>query len=478
MQQIDQIKQQPNQQSHQILETSFQLSFQDKTYAAYLQVIDSRLEISIEILEQSQFNWKELYSIEQIYKLNKFFLQCKDLNEAYEIISKIMKNSLKSISTNKILFTLQLHQCEINTNDVVAKLCKTISTLQVKSNNQQKQLEQIIKDQSTQSTQNEQIKNLLAKQNEQMKDLAQQMQSLKAELSNQVQKIKNEITSNQHKIFSNIMSFEDGEIIKKWCQINTNEIVSKLCENISTLQIKSNNQQKQLEQMLKDQSTQSTQIEQIKDILVKQNEQMKEYLAEQIQSLKRELQNQIKETKNEIALIKPKMFSNILSFEDVDIIQNWVTDQKINLKLIYRATLYGFQIEKIYEQCKNKSKVILLIQTKEGRRFGFYADCQIKNYNKHLAQNPNNIFLFSLDLKQKYTSNESNCPSAFCSHSSYIAVGGGFDICLWSNSNANINSYVNQKEYGKKEGLTFHALNGGTKYFKTSEIEIFEFIHI
>ncbi|KAL4512991.1 hypothetical protein ABPG72_017676 [Tetrahymena utriculariae] len=384
---MDQIQEQPNQQSHQNLKTSFQLIFQEKTYAAYLQVIDNRLEISIELIDQSQFKWKELFSIEQIYKLNKFFLQYTDLNEVYEIISKLMKNSFKSISINDSIMLVQFE----------------------------------------------------------------------FELA-----------------YGNILfTFQLNQ-----CQINTNEVVSKLCENISTLQIKSNNQQKQLEQMLKDQSTQSTQIEQMKDLLVKQNEQMKEYLAEQIQSLKTELQNQIKETKNEIALIKPKMFSNILSFEDVDIIQNWVTDQKINLKLIYRATLYGFQIEKIYEQCKDKSKVILLIQTKEGRRFGFYADCQIKNYNKHLAQNPNNIFLFSLDLKQKYTSNESNCPSAFCSHSSYIAVGGGFDICLWSNSNANVNSYVNQKEYGKKEGLTFHALNGGTKYFKTSEIEIFEFICI
>ncbi|KAL4512990.1 hypothetical protein ABPG72_017675 [Tetrahymena utriculariae] len=382
MQQIDQIKQQPNQQSHQILETSFQLSFQDKTYAAYLQVIDSRLEISIEILEQSQFNWKELYSIEQIYKLNKFFLQCKDLNEAYEIISKIMKNSLKSISTNdskmlvqfefeqvygKILFTLQLHQCEINTNDVVAKLCKNISTLQIKSNNQQKQLEQIIKDQSTQSTQNEQIKSLLAKQNEQMKDLAQQMQSLKAELSNQVQEIKNEITSNQHKIFSNIMSFEDGEIIKKW-----------------------------------------------------------------------------------------------------------VSDKQINLLQIYRATIHGFQIEKIYEQCKDKSKVIFLIKTKEGKRFGFYADFQIKNYNGYLAQNPNNIFLFSLDLKQKYTSNQSNYSDAFYSYNGGIAVGDGHDIYLKTNSNSNNSSYVSQSGYGQKEGLKKYALNGGLKNFTATEVEIFE----
>ncbi|KAL4472251.1 hypothetical protein ABPG72_013884 [Tetrahymena utriculariae] len=384
---MDQIEQQPNKQSDQNLKTSFQLSFQDKTYAASLQVIDNRLEISIELIDQSQFKWKELFSIEQIYKLNKFFLQCTDLNEAYEIISKLMKNSFKSISTNdskmlvqfefeqvygKILFTFQLHQCEINTNEVVAKLCETISTIQIKSSNQQKQLEQILKDLSTQSSQNELIK----------------------------------------------------------------------------------------------------------DLLVKQNKQMKEYLAQQIQSLKTELQNQIQETKNEIALNYQKMFSNIISFEDGEVIKKWVSDKQIYLQQIYRATQHGFQIEKIHEQCKDKSKVILLIKTKEGRRFGFYADCQIKNYIQWLAQNPNNIFLFSLDLKQKYTSNESNYSSAFYSDNNFIAVGGGNDIRLYTNSNSNNNSHVSQSGYGKKEGLTQYALNGGTHNFTTSEVEIFEVICI
>ncbi|KAL4472233.1 hypothetical protein ABPG72_013866 [Tetrahymena utriculariae] len=378
---MDQIEQQPNQQSHENLQTSFQFSFQDKSYTASLLVIDYRLEVSIEQINESQIKWKELFSIEQIYKLNRFFLQFTDLQDIYGIISRLMKNSIKSITFNdikmlvqlefeqvqgKIQFTFQLHQCEIDTNEAIIKLSDTISSLQIKSSNQQKQIEQMLNDQSTQ-------------------------------------------------------------------------------------------------------------IEQIKDLLVKQNEQMKEYLAQQIQSLKTELQNEIQETKNEIALINQKIISNIITFKDGEVIKKWVTEKQINLSLIYKASYHGFEIEKVYEQCKDKSKVILLIKTKEGKRFGFYADCQIKNYNGCLAQNPNNIFLFSLDLKQKYTSNESNNNSyAFYSYNNYIAVGGGHDICLETNSNSNNSSYVNQSGYGKKEGLTGNALNGGTKTFTTSEVEIFE----
>ncbi|KAL4489991.1 hypothetical protein ABPG72_009290 [Tetrahymena utriculariae] len=353
-------------------------------YIASLEVIDYRLEVSIELIDESQCKWKELFSIEQIYKLNKFFLQFTDMQEVYGIISRLIKNSINSISRNdskmliqfefeyvhgKIQFTLQLHQCQINANDAVVKLCETISTLQIKSNDHQKQLEQILKDQSSQT-------------------------------------------------------------------------------------------------------------EQIKDFLVKQIDLMKKEFAQQIKSLKTQHQNQIQEIKNEIAL-NQKIFSNIISLEEQEIIKKWISVNQINLQQIYRATYHGFQIEKIYEQCKDKSKVILLIKTKENKRFGFYADCQIKNYNNQwLAQNPNNIFLFSLDLKQKYPSNESNYQHAFYSCNANIAVGSGCDIKLYSNSNTNNDSYVNSSGYGKKEGLTGYALNGGSLNFTTSEVEIFEVISI
>ncbi|KAL4513075.1 hypothetical protein ABPG72_017760 [Tetrahymena utriculariae] len=376
---MDQIVQQKYQDEHQSLQSSFQFRFQDKTYIASLQVIDYRLEITVMIEEQSHFQWKVLFSIEQSYKLHNFFLQCTCLQDVYEVFLDLMKQSIQLIS--------------------------------ISENNMHISFE---------------FKYLLGRQTQFTIQLLQS-------------------------------------------EINTNEVLVKMSEKIFSNETKCNSKQIQLEQMIKDQSSQ---IEQMKDCLTKQIEEMKDILSKQIESLKEEHQNQIQELKKEINL---KTFSNIILQEDFEIIKKWISDKQINLQQIYRASIHGFSIEKIYEQCKSKQKVVLLIKTIENKRFGFYSDLEITNSNgSFISQNPNNIFLFSLDLKQKYTSNESNCQYAFKSNSSCLAVGGGHDILLYSNSNSNKTSYVSSHSYGKKEGLTGHALNGGTREFTTSEVEIFE----
>ncbi|KAL4468642.1 hypothetical protein ABPG74_005145 [Tetrahymena malaccensis] len=171
--------------------------------------------------------------------------------------------------------------------------------------------------------------------------------------------------------------------------------------------------------------------------------------------------------------------SKIISIEESYMIQKWIGNGFNKFKQIYAATQHGFQIENIYKQCIDKTKVIFLIKTTSNQRFGFYSDLQIKNQGGiYATQNPNNIFLFSLDLKQKYTSNESNCSYAFYSNNNQLGLGCGHDICLHTNSNNNNKSYVSSCNYGKNEGLTGNALNGGTQNFTTSEIEIFEIISI
>ncbi|KAL4490004.1 hypothetical protein ABPG72_009303 [Tetrahymena utriculariae] len=141
----------------------------------------------------------------------------------------------------------------------------------------------------------------------------------------------------------------------------------------------------------KTQKIQSGFTEQIKD-LAKQIELMKEVLIKQIDSLKLDS-----------ALIKlnyltvKKLAQQYCTIWRIRNDQKWISDKQINLKLIYRATANWFQFQKIYEKCSDKCKVILLVKTKEGRRFGFNADC-FKNYNGLCqSQNPNNIFLFLLN---------------------------------------------------------------------------------
>ncbi|KAL4490010.1 hypothetical protein ABPG72_009309 [Tetrahymena utriculariae] len=245
------------------------------------------------------------------------------------------------------------------------------------------------------------------------------------------------------------------------CEISSQEIIVKLSKKISNLETKCN-QQAQLEKIIIDQQNQ---IDQMKNYF----EQQLEMFKKQIQELKNEGQRQ----NNQAQFSLGNLQSNIVQGE-TQMIKAWISDQQIILRLIYRATVDGFQIEKIYEKCKDKRKVVFILKTKDNKRFGFYTDYQIKNYNgSYVSQNPNNIFIFSLDLKQKYISNQPNCPKAFYSCSQYFSVGPG-DIFIYSNSNSCNNNCVNSFVYGTQQGLKGHELNGGNPNFTASEIEIFE----
>ncbi|KAL4482761.1 hypothetical protein ABPG72_022321 [Tetrahymena utriculariae] len=381
---MDQIPQQTSQQNRQGLKRSFELSFDNKSYTFFLQIIEQRIEISLILQGQSLFKWIKLLSIEQTFKLHSFFLQFTKLQDNFDIFCKLIENSIKSLESRdskmlilfefeqllgKIQFTLQLDKVDINTNDAIIEFCERISNLEAKSTNQQNQIEQIIKDQSIQ-------------------------------------------------------------------------------------------------------------IQQLKDSFAQQIQQMNNAQLRQVEQLMTEHKNQMKELKNEISLMRQKMFSNILLEGEQEMIKRWIGNNQIQLQQIYRATINGFQIQNIYDCCRDKQKVVFFIQTTQNIRFGFYADCSIKNYNGYLTQNPNNFFLFSLDSKKKFTSNERNSSDAFCSCGDYLALGPGHDLALFSNSNSNNSSYTDCSGYGRKEGLTRYALNGGSKYFTSREVEIFEVLQI
>ncbi|KAL4500521.1 hypothetical protein ABPG72_002945 [Tetrahymena utriculariae] len=257
-------------------------------------------------------------------------------------------------------------------------------------------------------------------------------------------------------------------------QYSFQQILSQKYSNTNDLQIKIS---KLLEEQSQNIKNFESNLKEYRTNLFKEFEQQDQI----IQSFQKNLKDFI--SSNDIFNINyPKEFENqkifyssqIISYEESQMIKKWISNKFFIFKKIYKATQDGFEMENILQKCQDKRKVIFLIKTNQNRRFGFYTDLEIKIYNNYVAQNPNNIFLFSLDLKQKYTSNESNCQYAFYFNSSGLAIGAGNDIYLHSNSNSNYDSYVNCYSYGKKEGLTGYALNGGVYNFTTSEIEIFE----
>ncbi|EAS05885.1 TLDc domain protein (macronuclear) [Tetrahymena thermophila SB210] len=260
------------------------------------------------------------------------------------------------------------------------------------------------------------------------------------------------------------------------CDLNWNEIISQLSQKIVNLEKKSEHQKDLLEKF---QQQSNKEIEQFKESHLFQVQQVHQNLQKQLQEYQQDSSTQINLLKNEITLLKPKQkFSKILYVDEIEMIKNWINkdNTQMNLELIYRASEHGFTIQKLYERCVNRTPLILVVKTTLKKRFGFYTDQAIKDYGgQYLTQNPNNLFIFSLDLKQKYTSNDSNNSNAFYSNSGHLALGGGHDFALYSNSIDNASSYNAFSGYGKNQGVSGRGiLTGGAQNFTTIEIEIFQ----
>ena len=82
-----------------------------------------------------------------------------------------------------------------------------------------------------------------------------------------------------------------------------------------------------------------------------------------------------------------------------------------NLKLIYRLTRDGSEPEDFHRLCDNEGPTITLFKSQNNRKFGGYLS---KNWESSGRwKKDNNIFIFSLDLKKKYTI-KNNLDAYFC----------------------------------------------------------------
>jgi len=97
-----------------------------------------------------------------------------------------------------------------------------------------------------------------------------------------------------------------------------------------------------------------------------------------------------------------------------------------------------------------------------------------KDLNNYVSANPNPSFIFSLDDKKQYLSNETNNIKAYYSANNYgFTMGGGHDLYLSDNCNANNSSYSNlPHSYGNNQGGNTTSL-AGSYNFVVDEIEVF-----
>lgn len=108
-----------------------------------------------------------------------------------------------------------------------------------------------------------------------------------------------------------------------------------------------------------------------------------------------------------------KLNSSIVdSYIHILMLKDWLyninnsTNKNIKTKLLYRLSKDGDSIENFHKLCDNISPTLLVVETKEGRKFGGYTTCTW-SVNKG-GKKDGKTFLFSFDEKKMYKKKDEN----------------------------------------------------------------------
>jgi hypothetical protein len=122
---------------------------------------------------------------------------------------------------------------------------------------------------------------------------------------------------------------------------------------------------------------------------------------------------------------------------------------------------------------------LTIIKTTNNRIFGGFTTVPWDSSNG-TDKTDYHSFVFSVDERTKYPIVNTFDRAIYCYSSYGPLFGNGHTICVYDNSNANTNSFVeNDNNYNvKKADGQDYVLNGGTRDFKTTEIEVYQVTYI
>ena len=165
----------------------------------------------------------------------------------------------------------------------------------------------------------------------------------------------------------------------------------------------------------------------------------------------------------------------LLNEEEKTMVCDWILKQmksegkQIEMKLLYKLTTHGDSASTFHSYCNSKGYTLSLIRNTKGYRCGGFTS---KNWTScgNYVTDPN-AFLFSLEYKEQYFTNEGI--NAIYDSSSYgPTFGNGHDLYIASSCSQNTSSYCNFP-YAYC-GMKARVLSGGLYSFKVNEIEVYQ----
>ena len=164
-----------------------------------------------------------------------------------------------------------------------------------------------------------------------------------------------------------------------------------------------------------------------------------------------------------------KYSSIIRNDEEESIIGDMISILKVKkYRLLYKATRDGDSASKFHSMCDNYNNLIVLIETREGLRFGGFTSSKFKG-SAHLKKD-NNAFLFSLDLQKVYKI----MPEVYAIYC-YPNSGPSFSRGSMYVPDHFFEKYGKTGTKGGPYQFEFdYELNNGKKDFIVKELEVFQ----
>ena len=164
-----------------------------------------------------------------------------------------------------------------------------------------------------------------------------------------------------------------------------------------------------------------------------------------------------------------------LDEEEKKMVNNWILKtlkseqgKKVQMTLLYKLTTHGNNGSTFHSYCNSKGSTLSLIKTTKGYRFGGFTTVSWAGRGSYV--NDTNAFIFSLEYKEKYSSNDG--VNAIYDNSSYgPTFGSGHDLYIvngFHSSNSSCNFPCSY--YGDR----YRGLTGGMSNFRVKDLEVYK----
>jgi hypothetical protein len=176
---------------------------------------------------------------------------------------------------------------------------------------------------------------------------------------------------------------------------------------------------------------------------------------------------------NNIFSIDSKIISNYVEFDFIiNYLKNELNKEISNSIRIYRATEDGDKADDFHRLCDGNTNIIVLIKTKDGKKFGGYTSIGFNNYNQ--SNLDNTAFIFSIDKREIYPNIRGK--NAIESYYNLGPTFSGDSIKIYDNffKKGGITSKIGTNYQTNED----YQINNGKKIFAVEEIEVLELLEM